>query len=1100
MKAIKILGQRWLLSLIGVSIVTLLLGGWGQYVSLAHYQPFGSALAKGLVIGLLWLIFALCYLQLRPKAVPIAELQSAKASAQDSLQLFSQAFRRFITEIKPHVKQGKVPTLLVLGAENSGTTSLLRHAELVLEGKQTLINANLMSAYLEPKLSEDALFLVAAKQFASEQSAVEQDWQKLATLLKQQLTKRSLQAVVITYSLTELLQQTDEQLLVQSQTWRQRVSVLQDALGYYLPIYIVMTQVDRLTGFKAFFANLGVLEKQQAWGVRLQASTDFVKNYQGLLTQLNQRVLQRLHQIADEQQRILAADFPLQMTAIQARLAQLVQNLGQPHKYTYQLTLSGLYFTSALQQGEQVDYLLGDLAAQFDLQQPTLTQTVNCPEAYFIKHLWRQLLLPDNSTVLLTKQTVARQQHWVRACYMLVGLAFVIAGLTLYASYRTNKQQLTSLTDGLERYQQLAKTGNADAAIQQLEQIANQLAKQRNWLNTVGFEQANKAASTYDVVYQQQLQRILLPALLAVLEQNLQDNLQHPSLLYRTLKAYLMFAEPAHMQASFVQDWFAHFLYQGFGNTVPQTAILQNAVASLLANPLPAQTLNNSLIAKARQVLNTITPVQRAYNTIQQQDVVNKLPTFNLDNTSISGFEQLFAINKVTAKIPGFYTTAGYEQVYAKLDKVAVQETRADHWMLGDETTAANSLPALNEQIQNSYFTDYLAYWGSTLNQVKLRQFANLNQAVDAVKILAGPSSPMQQLLHLVVQNTYLAAAPTKNGQAFNAVVSPYFAVVRQFVQADPQQPVSMLHMQQQLQAVHSYLLALLNTPNLPQACFTAAHALIKQDATNPLVILQQQAEQYPQPVRAWVNGLISQIAGLLMSEAQQYLNQQWQQQVYLPYSQSIQYHYPFGLPSQTEVTLTDFTAFFGPHGIWAKFMANYLQDFIKTDAAAWQVRRFAGQSLAISQSSLAVLQQANQVSQLFFNTDGKISVIFTLKPVDMSSELADAQLYVAKQQLSYRHDPQLPMQLNWPTDKRRINLQFISLNGERKNLSFTGEWALFKWLKSCKMQPQSATQYFVTCSMAGHAIRYSLQADSIHNPFNQLNNLMLWSLPDNIH
>lgn len=1088
--------QTWIIGLVITGFLVLLIGGFGQYLSLAHHQPFGTPVSKAVVISLLWLIYTFCFLQVKPAKPKVPAEAEHKATELESI--FPPLFTQVMAEIKQNVSNKLLPSVLVLGAEGSGKKGLLRHTETALDTNQALIKPELANMFIDLKLTGNTLFLVAANRFACDRPEAEQAWEPLARLVAQRLTKKSLRTVVITYSLGDLLQQTDEQLIEQTAVWRQRVRVLQENLGYYPSVHIIVTQMDRLAGFKEFFADLTEVEKQQTWGVFLQQDADFAKQYDELLTRLNHMVLHRLQQINDEESRILAADFPIQMTSIKARLLRLLKSLRQPNKYAAVLQVNGLYFTSALQQGEPLDYVMGQLTAEFNLQQQPFTNGAQSREAYFIKHLWDQIVSNAQTQVIPTYQATLKLQRWTLASYMVMTVVFIALGTILYGSYKINKEQLSSLANGITNYRQLARAGEANAAMQQLAQVAAVLKNRHSWLNQVGFQQASIAAKNYDAAYQQQLQQILLPALLAVLEKTLQEDLQQPTQLYRTLKAYLMFGNPDHMQANYIRDWFKHFLYQGMGKILPETAVFQNAIADLTAKPIPAQQLNNALIHQARQVLNTITLGQRTYNALQQQTLVAQLPSVSLDSNRMTGFEQVFSAINSAINISGFYTVTGYQQAYLKLDKSMAQTAQSDSWVFGEQDNINAQPLNLQQQIQSLYFTDYITYWDSMLNQLRLKHFTKLQQATEAVKLLVNPVSPMQQFLLLVVDNTYIAdKQATQSTQQFNNAVSPYFSALQQFIQADAKQPVSLVHLQQQLLAIYNELTNLQAAKDVPQACFVAAKGLVNQDANNPLVLLQQQAAQYPQPVSGWLNDLLNQIAGLIFQQAQIYLSQQWQDQVYAPYNQRIQYHYPFGIPSQPEVIPDDFTKFFGPQGILNKFVADYLQDFIDISVNPWQLRSFAGQSLLINADNVNALQQAKSFTKLFSTAEGKVNGHFNLTPIDMSAQVSEAQLYIGNQQLRYRHDPQLPTQINWPSDNLRISMQLIDLNGERSTVAFTGNWAVFKWLQACRMQTQSSAEYLVKCKVNERNISYILQADRSDNLFNQLEVFSLWSLSD---
>ncbi|WP_369597181.1 hypothetical protein [Vibrio sp. 03_296] len=70
------------------------------------------------------------------------------------------------------------------------------------------------------------------------------------------------------------------------------------------------------------------------------------------------------------------------------------------------------------------------------------------------------------------------------------------------------------------------------------------------------------------------------------------------------------------------------------------------------------------------------------------------------------------------------------------------------------------------------------------------------------------------------------------------------------------------------------------------------------------------------------------------------HLNTLWVNKVLKPYERSIKGRYPFEPRAKTEVTLKDFSRFFGYGGTLDAFFVEYLEPFVDTSRSAWRFER----------------------------------------------------------------------------------------------------------------------------------------------------------------
>ena len=85
-----------------------------------------------------------------------------------------------------------------------------------------------------------------------------------------------------------------------------------------------------------------------------------------------------------------------------------------------------------------------------------------------------------------------------------------------------------------------------------------------------------------------------------------------------------------------------------------------------------------------------------------------------------------------------------------------VKSLAEDSWVWGDETASAAVPAKLALAVNDLYEQDYIRAWDAILNDVEFVSFTTVQQLVDALRILAGPTSPLRGLLRLVVDNTTL--------------------------------------------------------------------------------------------------------------------------------------------------------------------------------------------------------------------------------------------------------------------------------------------------------------------------------------------------------
>jgi type VI secretion system protein ImpL len=225
-------------------------------------------------------------------------------------------------------------------------------------------------------------------------------------------------------------------------------------------------------------------------------------------------------------------------------------------------------------------------------------------------------------------------------------------------------------------------------------------------------------------------------------------------------------------------------------------------------------------------------------------------------------------------------------------------------------------------------------------------------------------------------------------------------------------------------------------------------------------------------------------------------VSKEWRARVYQPYTQALAGRYPLNPASSDELAVLDFSSFFKPQGTLDQFSKEFIDPFVEK-RGNWSSRSVDGFSLGFPSSSLAQLQRAASIRDVFFRQNPETpSISLELRPYFMNKEDAVFTLDLGDQRLSYNHGPKFWKSVTWSgdNDARRLRLIFEDLKGGQFDRAFTGPWAWFRLMDAAHIQstPQSNV-YLITFAhdsarttddSSARKIVFEGRATSINNPF----------------
>lgn len=210
-----------------------------------------------------------------------------------------------------------------------------------------------------------------------------------------------------------------------------------------------------------------------------------------------------------------------------------------------------------------------------------------------------------------------------------------------------------------------------------------------------------------------------------------------------------------------------------------------------------------------------------------------------------------------------------------------------------------------------------------------------------------------------------------------------------------------------------------------------------------------------------------------------------WNSTVVKEYNAAIAGRYPLSKFSDKDVSLKDFTRFFGPNGTLDSFFKSYIAPSVNISSSPWRFEKDIG----VSSSTLAMFEKADAIRSAFFDR-GSVTprIEFGLKPLELDCNISSFMLEIDGQAIIYRHGPPKVKNIVWPEAKnqRTTRIVFTPPNGGRSiNTTYEGEWSLFRMLDVLKEERDNTSKDLkLHFSLRGNNAKVQLIPKSIRHPF----------------
>ena len=1142
MKAvISFLKQKWFIQSVGVIAICALIWFAGPLIGVVKTYPLESEFNRMIFILITVIAWAIYNVVMRARSDKIdqqlmkkmstpevdpkqAEIEEAQKEESNTLRLkFEDALQKLKqTQSKSRRDRQylyELPWYVIIGAPGCGKTTLLVNSGLHFPLSKYMDVGDLKGVggtrNCDWLFTDDAIFLDTAGRYTTQDSFQPVDvaaWRSFLDLIKKYRSRRPINGVLVTVSISDLLRKTDDERHKAAKDIRQRILELIEVLGVQFPIYALFSKCDLIAGFTDFFADLNPDERAQVWGTTFQEADAkqtnhhigrFQNDFEDLLKRLNQRTLDRVHQERDIQRRNLILNFPRQMALIKPSIMDFLQRTFSASRFDKVLLLRGVYFTSGTQEGTPIDRVMGILARTYGLDEQSVPVFSGSGKSYFIYRLLKEVVFPEAEMSGVDPRVERRKRRLNNAAYASILVLAVCISAGWLLSFINNKGAINHVTEKIDAYQSLPKTADDwDTGVKNLYERLQMLKSAREvyedppaWTG-FGLNQGNKINSQIDTTYNQMLKNRLVPVIKSRLVQRMRSGMYEDdtSDLYALLKVYLMLSLAPEERGKDLEvavevignDWDENFRQEP-GQFRED---YRNYTRDLLNLDLGRLSLDQSVIADVRARLNEDPMYIQIYNQLKTTFLPDQTYDFRLEDVlGRYGSHVFTTVNGQdirTVKISGLYTYEGYHEIFDKQGVAFVKKALKENWVLNNPAAMEKSdFDELYDELQTVYFTDYITKWKDMLDNLTIKQPKNISQAKDLLYYLTRPETPLRPLLEAVEKNTSLTKkySPSDPDRKEAGPSDPAKDQVR---------PVDLSGLPPQLRNVENTFQKLNDmvrstgnaTPPLDEAIMKLEelHDFLDKSDSERIILgnskdgmqgggdlissTQRGFEELPEPLNQWLLSLTSSGREVTLGVTKSALNSLWKSEVLMPYLDTLSKRYPLYRSSPHDATMADFSRFFGPDGIIDRFFKKHIAPFVDTTKPVWQEIPIDDQTMGLSGGVMMQFQNAAKIRDAFFAGGmSSPSIQFELKPNDMIETAGEFRLNLEGQTTRYSHDRPRSKRFEWPgpDENTGVRLLFKAVDGrELGQLNEEGPWAWLRMLdKSVVQKNETAGSFY---------------------------------------
>ncbi|MGB0122907.1 MAG: type VI secretion system membrane subunit TssM [Silvibacterium sp.] len=633
-------------------------------------------------------------------------------------------------------------------------------------------------------------------------------------------TQAPVRAAVVCISCEQFLgASASDTVLASARSTNQMLRDLAQQLGTEVPVYVILTKLDRIPAFTEFVRNLSSEEAAQPLGMSFarsdassglyaeKAMSEVTSALDKLIFSLGEFRLELLTRETDQKNVDPVYEFPRELRKLRNNLAAYLVELARPSHLNANPYLRGFYFTgvrahiveqmvSAAAQSPRSQPADAGATRMFTMEQMRTPTPAPAPQVVaqkvaqwcFLPKLFPVVVLQDRSALASTSNS-GRTHVFRRIVFGTVSLLLLLYLVCLIVSFGNNSKLENSITSAANALPTRTVPATALASPQDLtslDQLRVALVQLENYrqqgpplMYRWGLYHGDQVLDAARQIYFDRFQRLLLTntqsnllTALNALPATPQPGADY-SAAYNPLKAYLITTSNSDKSTP---EFLTPVLMQYWTNgrvpdTNEQKQLAQQQFdfyASELSRQNPYSIAPDlPSVTHARSYLANFGGFERIYQ--QMLTAAGKVAPSVDFNRNFPGSSATVVDAHV---VPGAFTSAGF----TFMQDAIVHPDRyfsGEAWVLGDRAPPSLDRTNLTQQLSGRYLADYQSEWRTFLRAAQVVKYRSLSDAAAKLQMLSNPNSPLLALIYTVSHNTAVSNPDiAKEFQPAQAVVA----------------------------------------------------------------------------------------------------------------------------------------------------------------------------------------------------------------------------------------------------------------------------------------------------------------------------------------
>jgi len=610
----------------------------------------------------------------------------------------------------------------------------------------------------------------------------------------------------------------------------------------------------------------------------------------------------------------------------------------------------------------------------------------------------------------------------------------------LYFAYHKNLTYLNSIDTSVR------SIVDNKITFEQIRDLQNALNQKEPWQQYLFFFPLKKKVlqNYLNVELGNYIKINIAPQLFSFIEDNVSRNLAGPA-IYSTdlLQIYAMVIGIETFDQVQVRDWYLHEIDSMKLPFMMERKDLQDVITGITADFFSGIRHSDVLFSKIVAEFNNYRFANKIYDLTKEELKDKPHTTCNdfLSQKTLSIIDNEFCAQS----IPFIYTSHGY------LNYITNQAKMLKKILSIKAITQKLNMESIRKSIEETnynYLRDYAACWNNFISKLFMKKSSGLEDTLNSLQTLTLDTT---LLLNLSEQMNSKCLLPDTS-----LIIKETELLYQVDLGSIGKEPTSnklkkLIRYDFSVSSVIAPISAELTeiTKGLAELIYTVVHdispdqisfnTVAKYENTEDSII--KKAEQLdfklPNPISTVYKSLINHIKNLLYNKAADYIDQRWEETVFEFYENQIQNKYPFNKNNYgQQISIRDFTDFFGNNGI----LDNFIKDYLSLSG------------IPLSDKSMKSLDFFHSIQNSWFVKGQKSQLRFIIIPLNMDQRLSEVVLSIFGKKITFTNQNLTSVVVEWggqdDQSQEQLKIEFTDKLKKTFGISYSGSWAWYRFFK----------------------------------------------------